>query len=356
MRGIIHGPGLLRRVWRKKFQLEHCYCALDPSKLIEGPDATEDASDLSLGSSTNKIVPRRNEQPWHMILPLPNCCLHELILNLPPAYGDVRWKVIFCTENDGFSLPRLYRQLEHYDGAAMLIIEGSSLIEGYESFSIFGAFLSELPARHHAGLAYFGSRETFVFRYLEAATDIQGRSGLECFHWCDSENPSDCRVSRNTRFIQAAPEHLSIGDGAFGPAIRFGVDLQHGTTSRCCETFAGCNELVGKSEMGLMHSEFHVSRLCVISLETELVRLTTVSPRHHRQFCELTSSEVQSTLNIDEVSTEPTAESCSLHPESNLRDARSLLDPFIVHSCGCRSDVRHQCTFLHDALHRVALE
>lgn len=48
-------------------------------------------------------------------------CL-QLGLHLPPRVTGRPWSLVFCTSKDGFSLRRLYRQMEGHSGPALLVL------------------------------------------------------------------------------------------------------------------------------------------------------------------------------------------------------------------------------------------
>ncbi|XP_013207557.1 TLD domain-containing protein 2 isoform X2 [Microtus ochrogaster] len=48
--------------------------------------------------------------------------IRQLGLHLPPRVGGRPWSLVFCTSKDGFSLRRLYRQMEGHSGPVLLVL------------------------------------------------------------------------------------------------------------------------------------------------------------------------------------------------------------------------------------------
>ncbi|XP_040837442.1 TLD domain-containing protein 2 isoform X2 [Ochotona curzoniae] len=48
--------------------------------------------------------------------------IRQLSLHLPPRVRGCPWSLVFCTARDGFSLRRLYRQMEGHGGPALLVL------------------------------------------------------------------------------------------------------------------------------------------------------------------------------------------------------------------------------------------
>nr|XP_042132592.1 TLD domain-containing protein 2 isoform X2 [Peromyscus maniculatus bairdii] len=48
--------------------------------------------------------------------------IRQLSLHLPPRVAGHPWSLVFCTSRDGFSLRRLYRQMEGHSGPVLLVL------------------------------------------------------------------------------------------------------------------------------------------------------------------------------------------------------------------------------------------
>ncbi|KAM7326994.1 hypothetical protein ACRRTK_013361 [Alexandromys fortis] len=87
-------------------------------------------------------------------------CL-QLGLHLPPRVTGRPWSLVFCTSKDGFSLRRLYRQMEGHSGPALLVLRD-------QDGQMFGAFSSS-AIRLSKG--FYGTGETFLFSFAPQLKD-----------------------------------------------------------------------------------------------------------------------------------------------------------------------------------------
>lgn len=89
----------------------------------------------------------------------------QLSLHLPPRVTGHPWSLVFCTSRDGFSLRRLYRQMEGHSGPVLLLLRDQ---DGQVSWA--GA--RGLPDSPRKGKKQeSGGRITSPVRYMVSGTE-----------------------------------------------------------------------------------------------------------------------------------------------------------------------------------------
>ncbi|XP_021519813.1 TLD domain-containing protein 2 isoform X1 [Meriones unguiculatus] len=110
--------------------------------------------------------------------------IKQLSLHLPPRVTGHPWILAFCTSRDGFSLRRLYRQMEGHGGPVLLVLRD-------QDGQMFGAFSSS-AIRLSKG--FYGTGETFLFSFSPQ---------LKVFKWTGS----------NSFFVKGDLDSLMLGSG-----------------------------------------------------------------------------------------------------------------------------------------------
>ncbi|XP_013369471.1 PREDICTED: TLD domain-containing protein 2 isoform X2 [Chinchilla lanigera] len=149
--------------------------------------------------------------------------IRQLGLHLPPRVTGHPWSLAFSTSRDGFSLRRMYRQMEGCSGPVLLVLRDQ---EG----QIFGAFSSS-ALRLSKG--FYGTGETFLFSFSPQ---------LKVFKWTGS----------NSFFVKGDWDSLMMGSSSGQFGLWLDGDLYHGR-SHPCATFN--NEVLARQE------QFHIREL-----------------------------------------------------------------------------------------------
>ncbi|CAO2578004.1 TLD domain-containing protein 2, partial [Lemmus lemmus] len=140
----------------------------------------------------------------------------QLSLHLPPRVAGRPWSLVFCTSKDGFSLQRLYRQMEGHTGPVLLVLRD-------QDGQMFGAFSSSaIRLSKH----FYGTDETFLFSFAPQ---------LKVFKWTGS----------NSFFVKGDLDSLMIGCGSGQFGLWLNGDLYRGA-SYPCATFN--NEVLARQE------------------------------------------------------------------------------------------------------------
>ncbi|XP_036042430.1 TLD domain-containing protein 2 isoform X1 [Onychomys torridus] len=142
--------------------------------------------------------------------------IRQLSLHLPPRVAGHPWSLVFCTSRDGFSLRRLYRQMEGHSGPALLVLRD-------QDGQMFGAFSSS-AIRLSKG--FYGTGETFLFSFSPQ---------LKVFKW----------TGNNSFFVKGDLDSLMMGSGSGQFGLWLDGDLYHGG-SYPCATFN--NEVLARQE------------------------------------------------------------------------------------------------------------
>ncbi|XP_008047854.1 TLD domain-containing protein 2 isoform X1 [Carlito syrichta] len=142
--------------------------------------------------------------------------IRQLSGHLPPRVTGHPWSLVFCTSRDGFSLRRLYRQMEGHSGPVLLALRD-------QDGQMFGAFSSSAiqPSK-----GFYGTGETFLFTFSPQ---------LKVFRWTGS----------NSFFVKGDPDSLMMGSGSGQFGLWLDGDLLHGG-SYPCATFN--NEVLARQE------------------------------------------------------------------------------------------------------------
>ncbi|XP_035294562.1 TLD domain-containing protein 2 isoform X1 [Cricetulus griseus] len=142
--------------------------------------------------------------------------IKQLSLHLPARVTGHPWSLVFCTSRDGFSLRRLYRQMEGHSGPTLLLLKD-------QDGQMFGAFSSS-AIRLSKG--FYGTGETFLFSFSPQ---------LKVFKWTGS----------NSFFVKGDLDSLMMGSGSGQFGLWLDGDLYHGG-SYPCATFN--NEVLARQE------------------------------------------------------------------------------------------------------------
>ncbi|KAG8517789.1 TLD domain-containing protein 2 [Galemys pyrenaicus] len=140
----------------------------------------------------------------------------QLSLHLPPRLTSHSWSLVFCTWRDGFSLRNLYRQMEHHNGPALLVLRD-------QDGQMFGAYSSSAI---RCSKGFYGTGETFLFSFSPE---------LKVFKWTGS----------NTFFVKGDLDSLMMGSSSGQFGLWVDGDLYHGG-SHPCATFN--NEVLARRE------------------------------------------------------------------------------------------------------------
>ncbi|XP_019065461.1 TLD domain-containing protein 2 isoform X2 [Fukomys damarensis] len=141
--------GLRWRYSRLPSQMEDALCGEDSDE--EEEDEKNEAAAAPVPNPENPVEPQLTEAS--QVLGASE--IRQLSLHLPPRVTSHPWSLAFGTSRDGFSLRRLYRQMEGCSGPVLLVLRDQ---EG----QMFGAFCSS-SLRLSKG--FYGTGETFLFSF-----------------------------------------------------------------------------------------------------------------------------------------------------------------------------------------------
>lgn len=129
----------------------------------------------------------------------------RLTERLPPSIAIREWILSFQTDHDGISFNTFYRNLEEKENCLLLIQDTGG--------AVFGAFTGPI----HYNVRFYGSGETFVFKFSQNELKVYTSQG------------------NNRCFVFTNDDSIIIGGGR-NPAISIGKDFLLGT-SAASETF-----------------------------------------------------------------------------------------------------------------------
>lgn len=174
--------------------------------------------------SADEMVNRRKSQCEPEVLPeligqskiLEEKHIYMLNRVLPPRTIGYPWTMIYSTEQHGFSLRTLYRDMQGIDSPILLVVHDTS-------DNIFGAVTSQaLKMSDH----FYGTGESFMYTFYPE---------FKVFHW----------TGENDFFLKGNAESLFIGAGQGNFGLWFDGDIYHGRTQHC-ETYD--NDILTGSE------------------------------------------------------------------------------------------------------------
>ncbi|KAJ9452536.1 Oxidation resistance protein 1 [Diplonema papillatum] len=179
-------------------------------------DDRMDHVDLSRSLSQGPIfTPRlfRLEDEEPLLLPTQQADLCKI---LPAKHAMHNWSLVFSTRRDGFNLRAFYKSmLDSGADETILLVQTTDL-------DVIGGYATQplIPQRQP-----FGSGESFVFAWKEAAADCPPE--LCAWHWSGD----------NRLFAMCSNTGFSLGGGNTGAAISVdGNNFSRGTSERC-QTF-----------------------------------------------------------------------------------------------------------------------
>ena len=377
---------------RRGMASSNCYCGLDAAALLLPPTNVHE----------NEILKSR----WTPNIPLSRCQLHELISALPVRFQNNGWKTIFDTTLHGHSMQHFYRMMEEERGSSGVMLfhvlpkhprtigpsstltpsppnsspafnspDSSSTAlraspSAFDEFAardpcrpaplgtaVIGVFLGELPTTHHGQHHFFGGRETFVFRFPDSTMPLapavkKDNVAHDEDDDCTSKTSSLVDTFRwsgkNEDFMVCHHSFLGIGGGGgSGAAIYINDDLQTGSTSSFCQTFAS-PILCGEQMKTLDQAEFEIIQMAVYSLDSPYVDADLMPPLETMSF---------STSKPTTSKAKPTASDAS-HTPLVERDIGEILTA-VDYKIRCRKCPRpkvHQCSIVDDfiARHKAA--
>lgn len=79
--------------------------------------------------------------------------IRKILKHIPPRYGANDWKLVYSTDQHGYSLKTLYRKVRHCGPIVLVAMDTSS--------HVFGAYASEDV---HESCRYYGTGESFVMQ------------------------------------------------------------------------------------------------------------------------------------------------------------------------------------------------
>ena len=142
--------------------------------------------------------------------------MRNIWMNLPSKVRHHDWRMLFSTDNDGYTLTNLYRCCGRTAEPCVMVIKD-------QNERVFGCYTTEIWK--HGGTSMYGSGQCFVFTFQVGWAD-----NIEAYPWSE----------RNDSFMASDHHTLSIGASGKGmgggPAIRIDAGLLNGT-SHPCQTF-----------------------------------------------------------------------------------------------------------------------
>uniref|UniRef100_A0A7S3PHU7 Oxidation resistance protein 1 n=1 Tax=Aplanochytrium stocchinoi TaxID=215587 RepID=A0A7S3PHU7_9STRA len=129
------------------------------------------------------------------------------------------WQMIYGSDEDGLSLPRMYDSAADEEETLMII----RTVDG----DVFGVFVTE-TWRKHGGRSFYGTGESFVFscgNVNVSKTEKFPENYFKLYRW----------TGINECFMSSCESHIAIGAGGEGFAIC--LDSSFHGSSRSCETF-----------------------------------------------------------------------------------------------------------------------
>lgn len=166
-----------QRIRQQQLDLSATRPALKPEPQLEVPPALEEESTII------------SEEDFH-----------QLRKELPERFRNNDWRLLYRPSQHGWSLQTFYNRVRNNTSAVLLVQD--------ESRQVFGAFTSE---QWHSAKSYYGTGETFVFRFTPQ---------LEVFKW----------AKENNFFILSDDSSIALGGGGTF-ALWIDADFDHGASN-----------------------------------------------------------------------------------------------------------------------------
>ncbi|XP_067929532.1 nuclear receptor coactivator 7-like [Watersipora subatra] len=167
--------------------------------------------------SVDEMARRQSLLDIQKYVPFPDMTSSSLLLSdehikkltavLPARVEGHQWRLAYCTEEHGFSLSTLYRNMSKGDSATVLVIQD-------ENDAVFGAFSSaSIQHREH----FYGNGECFLFSLVD---------GFKMYRW----------TGKNMFCVRGDLQGLTLGTGSATCGLWLDAALYHGRTQHC-DTF-----------------------------------------------------------------------------------------------------------------------